>query len=231
MLECQDLATFYGAAQILFDLSLQVEAGRSVCLVGRNGVGKSTCLRTIMGLTPARSGHVRYGGRDMTGLPAFRVAQAGIGYVPEDRRVFADLTVEDNLLIAQRPGPGINWNLSRSYEMFPALHEFRHRESGYLSGGQQQMLAIARSLMGCPSLLLLDEPTEGLAPVMVRALEAAILGLKREGLTMLLAAQDMQFATAVADDLYLISRGSVVYAGTVAEARRDAETLRVHLAI
>jgi branched-chain amino acid transport system ATP-binding protein len=231
MLECQDLATFYGAAQILFDLSLRVEAGRSVCLVGRNGVGKSTCLRTIMGLTPARSGQIRYGGRDMAGLPPFRVAQAGVGYVPEDRRVFADLTVEDNLLIAQRAGPGIPWTLARSYALFPALYEFRDRESGYLSGGQQQMLAIARSLMGCPSLLLLDEPTEGLAPVTVRALEAAILALKQEGLTMLLAAQDMQFATAVADDLYLINRGSVVYQGTVAEARRDAATLRTYLAV
>jgi branched-chain amino acid transport system ATP-binding protein len=231
MLECQDLATFYGAAQILFDLSLRVEAGRSVCLVGRNGVGKSTCLRTIMGLTPPRSGQIRYGGRDMAGLPPFRVAQAGVGYVPEDRRVFADLTVEDNLLIAQRAGPGIPWTLARSYGLFPALHEFRHRESGYLSGGQQQMLAIARSLMGCPSLLLLDEPTEGLAPVTVRALEAAILELKQEGLTMLLAAQDMQFATAVADDLYLINRGSAVYRGTVADARRDAEILRAYLAV
>ena len=230
-LECDGLDTFYGAAQILFDLSLRVGRGRAVCLVGRNGVGKSTCLRTIMGLAPPRRGSVRLEGRELTGLPAFKVAQAGIGYVPEDRRVFADLSVEDNLLLAERPGTGIAWDLGRSYATFPALREFRRRESGYLSGGQQQMLTIARSLMGRPSLLLLDEPTEGLAPVVVRALQAAILGLKSEGLTMLLAAQDMRFAQAVADDLVLINRGAVVYSGTVAEAARDAAQLRSHLAV
>ena len=230
-LECEGLNTFYGAAQILFDLSLSVASGRSVCLVGRNGVGKSTCLRSIMGLTPPRRGSVRFKGRNLAGLPAFKVAQAGIGYVPEERRIFADLSVEDNLLIAERRGDGIAWDLERSYQVFPALREFRRREGGYLSGGQQQMLAIARSLMSRPNLLLLDEPTEGLAPVMVRALETAILALKSEGLTMLLAAQDMRFAQTVADDLYLINRGAVIYSGTVAEASRDAAQLRSHLAV
>lgn len=231
MLECDRLNTFYGPAQILFDLSLKVEEGRSLCLVGRNGVGKSTCLKSIIGIAPQRTGTVRFRGESLDGEPSFRRAQRGIGYVPEDRRVFPDISVEDNLLIAERPGDGIAWDLARSYDVFPALREFRAREGGYLSGGQQQMLTIARTLMGRPRLLLVDEPTEGLAPVTVRLLEEAILALKREGLTMLLAAQDMPFAYAVADDVCLVDRGRVVYRGTVDEARRDEDRIRSHLAL
>lgn len=231
MLECRGLDTFYGPAQILFDLSLDVAEGRSLCLVGRNGVGKSTCLKSIMGLAPPRSGGITFQGRTLDGQPPFRRAQCGIGYVPEERRIFADISVEDNLRIAERPGDGIAWDLARAYEVFPALREFRSREGGFLSGGQQQMLTIARTLMGRPKLLLVDEPTEGLAPLTVRLLVQAILSLKREGLTMLLAAQDMPFAYAVADDVCLIDRGRVVYRGTVEEARRDEDRIRSHLAL
>ncbi len=232
MLECRNLATFYDAAQILFDVSLSLAKGRSACLLGRNGVGKTTCLKTIMGLVPPVAGTIDFKGNDIAGLPAFKVAQQGIGYVPEERRIFPDLSVEDNLLIAEKANPdGITWDLQKCYEVFPPLHEFRHRQGGYLSGGQQQMLTIARTLMGRPSLLLVDEPTEGLSPLMVRTLEEAIIGLKQEGLTMLLAAQDMHFAHHVADEVHVMNRGAIVYSGTVEQVKADADKVLAYLAV
>ena len=232
MLECRSLATFYDAAQILFNVSFDLQKGRAACLLGRNGVGKTTCLKTIMGLTPPAAGSVTFCGRNITGFPAYRVAQQGIGYVPEERRIFPDLSVEDNLLIAEKDNPeGIKWNLAKSYEVFPPLYEFRNRQGGYLSGGQQQRLTIARTLMGQPSLLLIDEPTEGLSPIVVRTLEEAIIGLKQEGLTMLLAAQDMHFAHHVADEVHVMNRGSIVYSGTVDQAKAEADKVLAHLAV
>lgn len=232
MLECRELATFYDAAQILFDVSLRVERGAAACLLGRNGVGKSTCLRSIMGLARPAGGSVHFDGKEIAGLPAFRIAQLGIGYVPEDRRIFPDLSVEDNLLIAERSNPdGIRWSLERAYQTFPPLREFRKRQGGFLSGGQQQMLTIARTLMGCPSLLLVDEPTEGLSPLVVRALEEAILELKRDGMTMLLAAQDMRFARRLADRVYVMDKGRVVYDGTRQTADRDEAKIRSFLTV
>lgn len=232
MLECSNLVTHYDAAQILFGVSFSLEKGRSACLIGRNGVGKTTCLRSIMGLTPPSSGEITFEGAPIAGLPAFRIAQRGIGFVPEDRRIFPDLTVEENLMIAERPGDGgVEWSIRKAYDVFPPLYEFRARQGGYLSGGQQQMLTIARTLMGSPRLLLLDEPTEGLSPLVVRALEQAILRLKEDGLTMLLAAQDVNFAQNVADEVYVMNRGAIVYRGTVAEAKSATGELRAHLAI
>jgi branched-chain amino acid transport system ATP-binding protein len=232
MLECDRLHTYYGAAHALFGVSLKVAKGTATCILGRNGVGKSTTLRTIMGLTPPREGSVSFAGRRIDGLPPYRIARLGIGYVPEDRRVFADLSVADNLLVAQRVHrSGIGWTAEKAFEIFPALSEFRDRLAGRLSGGQQQMLTIARTLMGNPDLLLLDEPTEGLAPVTVQTLENAILALKHQGLTMLVAAQDMRFAAKIADQLYVMQRGAVVYEGCRSDMERDEALIQSHLVV
>lgn len=232
MLECDRLHTYYGAAHVLFDVSLKVARGTAACILGRNGVGKSTMLRSVMGLTPPRQGTVNFAGRRIDGLPAHRIARLGIGYVPEDRRVFADLSVEDNLLVAQRARRGgIGWTVDKAFELFPALFEFRTRLAGLLSGGQQQMLTIARALMGNPDLLLLDEPTEGLAPVTVQVLEDAILALKDQGVTMLIAAQDIGFASRIADQLYVMHRGEIVYHGSRSEMERDRAVIGSHLIV
>ena len=179
MLTCKGINTFYGPAHVLFDVDVEVSEGQMVCLIGRNGVGKSTTLKSIMGLAPISSGSIVFQGKDISALPSFMVARSGIGYVPEDRRVFADLTVEENLEVAERGGTP--WTRKSVYELFPALHEFRTRRGGLLSGGQQQMLTIARTLVGNPKLLLIDEPTEGLSPIVVRSLEDMIRGLKAKG--------------------------------------------------
>jgi branched-chain amino acid transport system ATP-binding protein len=232
VLKCERLTAYYDAARILFDVSFELEAKKSACLLGRNGVGKTTCLRAIMGLMAKRSGAVSFEEKPIQNLPAFRIAQLGVGYVPEDRRIFPDLTVEENLQVGERNNEGgISWSLDRSYAMFPALHEFRLRQGGFLSGGQQQMLTIARTLMGQPKLLLIDEPTEGLSPLIVETLVEAILELKREGLTMLLAAQDMQFASQVADQIYLMNRGAIVYSGTPDSLKVDTDAVAANLAV
>jgi branched-chain amino acid transport system ATP-binding protein len=232
MLSVEAVDLYYGASHALRRVSLTAKKGEVTCILGRNGVGKTTCLRSIMGLTPPLSGSIRLNGAAITGLPAFRIARLGLGYVPEDRRIFADLSVEDNLLVAERPGAGgSGWTLAKAYEIFPPLAEFRHRMGGNLSGGQQQMLTIARTLMGNPSLLLIDEPTEGLSPIVVRTLEEAIISLKRSGMTMLVAAQDMRFAHRVADHIYVMNRGTIVYSGGIDEARRDDALIRSHLVV
>ena len=230
MLSCDGVHSFYGASHVLFGVSIEVAAGEIVCLLGRNGVGKSTTLKSIMGLVPPRSGHVTFEGRRLEGQPAHRIARLGLGYVPEERRVFADLSVEDNLLIAERRREGgCGWSLAKSFQVFPALEEFRARRGGYLSGGQQQMLAIARALMGNPSLLLIDEPTEGLSPLVVQHLERAILDLKRQGLTMLIAAQDMGFVSRVADRICVMNHGALVFEGSRDALVRDMASIQTHL--
>lgn len=230
MLKCEGVDSFYGPAQALFDVSLNAAVGISTCLLGRNGAGKSTCLRTIMGIIRPRRGEISLRENRISGLPSHRVAQSGVGYVPEDRRIFADLTVEENLRIGERGGErGIEWDFERSYQLFPALKEFRRREGGFLSGGQQQMLTIARALMGRPTILMLDEPTEGLAPIIVKALVSAISELKVAGLTMLIATQDIHFARSLTDYVFVMNRGSVVFHGTSAEMDRDIATVRSHL--
>ena len=229
MLECRALDAFYGPAHVLFDVSLSVAPGQMVCLIGRNGVGKSTTLKSIMGLATVGSGSVTFEGTDITGWAPHRIARAGIGYVPEDRRVFADLTVEENLEVAERGGAP--WSRASVYELFPALHEFRHRRGGLLSGGQQQMLTIARTLVGNPRLLLIDEPTEGLSPIVVRSLEDMIRSLKAKGQTMLLAAQDLRFSLGVADVVHVLDRGRVVYHASREQAQREADRIRSLLAV
>jgi branched-chain amino acid transport system ATP-binding protein len=195
LLAIDDLHTAYGLSRVLFGISLDIAAGECVCLLGRNGVGKTTTIRSVMGLVPPTSGRIVWKGTDIGGWSPHRVARAGIGYVPEDRRVFAELTVWENLDVAARAAgrPG-RWSIAAVYELFPVLRELRNRPGGFLSGGEQQMLTIARTLMGNPELLLLDEPSEGLAPLVVEALLTKIRELKEQGLTILLAEQGVDFS-------------------------------------
>jgi branched-chain amino acid transport system ATP-binding protein len=226
LLEVRDIHTAYGLSRVLFGVSIEVNAGECVCLLGRNGVGKTTTMRSIMGLTAPTSGHVVWRGRDITGWPPHRVARAGIGFVPEDRRIFADLTVWENLDVATRGAPGDastvpRWTIERVFELFPKLAELTDRNGGYLSGGEQQMLTIARTLMGNPALLLLDEPSEGLAPLVVDHLQEQIGRLKREGLTILLAEQNVEFSLALADRVYVLEKGALRFTGPAATLRDD----------
>jgi branched-chain amino acid transport system ATP-binding protein len=226
VLEAREIHTAYGLSRVLFGVSLEVAAGECVCLLGRNGVGKTTTMRSIMGLTPPQAGRVTWKGTDITGWPPYRVAQAGIGFVPEDRRIFADLTVWENLDVASKPGGA--WTIERVFDLFPKLRELTRRNGGYLSGGEQQMLTIARTLMGNPELLLLDEPSEGLAPLVVDHLRGQIARLKAEGLTILLAEQNTEFSLALADRVYVLEKGSIRFSGPAARLRED-ETLRHEL--
>jgi branched-chain amino acid transport system ATP-binding protein len=219
LLELSHVHTYYDDSHILFDLSLTVEAGEVVCLLGRNGAGKTTTVRSIVGLTPPRSGRITLRGHDLAGLPPFRIARLGIGFVPEDRRVFFNLTVQENLEVARQTwgnGRASPWTAERVFELFPILRERRRQAGGTLSGGEQQMLTIARTLMGNPAVLLLDEPSEGLAPVIVEQMAKTILDLKREGLTVLLSEQNLHFARAVADRALIIEKGRIRFAGTMA---------------
>jgi len=224
-LSVKDLNAAYGRAHILFDVSLEVAAGEAVALIGRNGAGKSTTFRAILGFVANRSGEIRFDGADLSRLAPHDIARRGLGYVPEDRRIFADLSVEENLEVGrqkQRPGAP-RWTTERLFEIFPNLAETRARLGGRLSGGEQQMLAIARTLMGNPSLVLLDEPSEGLAPKIVEQMIAAILEMKREGLSLLVSEQNLNFAQLVADRVAVIEKGRIRFAGTMAEfdARPD----------
>ena len=223
VLTVEALNAHYGRAHVLADVSLTVAPGEVVALLGRNGAGKSTTLKAIMGLVPPTGGRVRLDGRDLTGRAPFEIARAGIGWVPEDRRIFTDLTVMENLEVGRRPPrPGVPaWTAERLFELFPNLAAMRGRPGGRMSGGEQQMLTIARTLMGNPALVLLDEPSEGLAPVIVEQMAKAILALKREGLTVLLCEQNLHFATLVSDHAAIIETGSVRFSGTMAALRAD----------
>ncbi len=232
LLSVEDIQTAYGLSQVLFGISLDVAEGECVCLLGRNGVGKSTTMRSIMGLTPPRAGRVVWRGQDVAGWPPYRIARAGIGFVPEDRRIFAELSVWENLDVAARAArrPG-RWTISRVCELFPVLSERRNQRGGFLSGGEQQMLTIARALVGNPELLLLDEPSEGLAPLVVDLLRQKIAELKAEGLTILLAEQGVAFSLALADRVYVLEKGTVRHAGPAAELRDDPALLDRLLAL
>jgi len=232
LLEVRDVHAAYGLSQILFGVSAEVEPGEIVALMGRNGVGKTTTLRAIMGLTPVRRGEIRWRGQRISGLAPHRVARLGIGYVPEDRRIFPELTVWENLDIAYHPGSGPGeWNEDRVYELFPDLKELRTRKGGYLSGGEQQMLTIARSLMGNPSLLLLDEPSEGLAPLVVEMLRNQIGRLRGEGLSIVLAEQNADFVLSLSDRVYILEKGEVKFSGSAEEVRGDEALLKTYLTI
>ena len=232
VLAVEEVFTFYGLSQVLFGVSLEVAAGECVCLLGRNGVGKTTTIRSVMGLTPPRQGRVRWKGRDIAGRQPYEIAALGIGFVPEDRRIFADLTVWENLDVAARSRGGTSaWTLERVFDLFPQLRDLVARQGGFLSGGEQQMLTIARTLMGNPELLLLDEPSEGLAPLVVDHLKEQIGRLKRDGLTILLAEQNVDFSLDLADRVYVLEKGRIRYEGTAASFREDESIRAQYLAL
>lgn len=228
MLEIVDLQAAYGPSQVLFGVTVRVPKGKVVALLGRNGAGKTTTMKAAMGILPPRAGQVRLRGQDVTGRRPSALARLGIGYVPEDRRIFPDLTVKENLVIASRPGPGgrRTWTVEKVLELFPLLGRLMGRKGGLLSGGEQQLLAVARALVGNPEVLLLDEPTEGLAPVMVKAVADVVQALKREGVTMLLAEQNLGFATQIADWGYVLQKGQVLLEGSMDVCARSEEVVR-----
>jgi branched-chain amino acid transport system ATP-binding protein len=232
LLELKDVLAAYGLSRVLFGISIEVNEGECVCLLGRNGVGKTTTMRSVMGLTPPSAGQVRFKSHDITGWPPHRVARAGIGFVPEDRRIFAELSVWENLDVARRAAarPG-HWTIEAIIDLFPVLGELRDRQGGFLSGGEQQMLTIARTLMGNPELLLLDEPSEGLAPLVVEALLAKVGELKAQGLTILLAEQGIEFSLALADRVYVLEKGAVQFTGSAGALRSDRSALDRLLAL
>lgn len=229
MLEVKEIHTYYGMSHILFGVSLSVSQGEVVCLLGRNGAGKTTTLRSIIGLTPPHRGSIKFKGEEIVGKKAYVLVRRGMAYVPDDRRIFADLTVGENLEIAERKGG--EWDKDRVYQLFPALKEIESRRGGYLSGGEQQMLTIARALMGNPEFLLLDEPTEGLAPLMVKALEERLTKLKEAGLTVLLAEQNVRSALRLSDRGYIIDNGVIRYQGSIKELRENEEIRKKYLLV
>jgi branched-chain amino acid transport system ATP-binding protein len=234
MLEVAELHAGYGRALILADLGFAVGRGEVVALLGRNGAGKSTTLKTIMGLVPPARGRITFAGHDIAGQPPYRIARRGLGYVPEERRIFADLTVRENLEVGRRPArdvAGPPWTPARLFRLFPNLEPLGDRPAGRISGGEQQMLAIARTLMGNPQALLLDEPSEGLAPVIVEQLAGMVLELKERGLTILLAEQNLRFARAVADRALIIERGRIRYRGALDELAADERLRTTYLAL
>lgn len=230
MLQVEGIHTFYGLSHILFDVSLCVNAGEVVCLLGRNGAGKTTTLKSIMGLTPPKRGTITFKGEEITGKEPYMLARKGMSFVPDDRRIFADLTVGENLEIAVRKGKeGERWTKERVYELFPALKDIESRKGGCLSGGEQKMLAIARALMGNPEILFLDEPTEGLAPVMVQTLEGQIIKLRQSGLTVLLAEQNVRSTLKLSDRGYIIDNGAIRYHGSIEELKENEEIRKKYL--
>ena len=233
LLEVKEIDTFYGLSHILFKVSLEVDEGETVCILGRNGVGKTTTLRSIMNLTPPRSGSLKFCGEEIGGKQPFEIARRGVGFVPEDRIIFPDLTVRENLEMGIKGGRRDNgkWTLERVYALFPILKERDTQEGGTLSGGEQQMLTIARTLMGNPRLLLLDEPSEGLAPRVVRALEDQVRLLKMEGMTILLAEQNANFALKLSDRAYILEKGSVCWSGNASELKERPEVLKNYLGL
>lgn len=233
ILEVSKVNTYYGKSHILFDVSLHVCEKEAVCILGRNGAGKTTTLRTIMGLTACRSGNVKYEGTEIQRLPAYRIAKMGVGFVPQDRMIFPDLTVDENLKVAQKlPASGAEgWTLEKVYELFPSLGKRAKNQGGYLSGGEQQMLAVGRTLMGNPMLLLLDEVTEGLSPIVVDMLEEKILELKSLGITILFAEQNFDMALRLSERLYVIDKGRIRFEGTGEELERNEEVKNAHLLV
>ena len=222
MLALDRLHTYYRDTQVLFDVSLRVGAGEVVALLGPNGAGKTTLLRSVLGLTPARSGSVRFSDRDVTQLPTHEIARMGLGWVPDDRRIFPTLTVARNLAIARKKTPFRAWKESECFEIFSALEHLMHRECENLSGGEMQMVAISRALVGAPGLVLFDEPSQGLAPKVVQDVMKTITRLKQEGIAVLLVEQNVQSALAVADRAYVLDHGCVVHEGPAAALLNNA---------
>ena len=223
-LSASGVHTYYGKSHILHGVSLEVAAGRITTLLGRNGAGKTTTLRSLMGLTPAREGSITVFGQDTTRWPSFRIAALGVGYVPEGRRIFPNLTVEENLKVPiERPGP---WSIARIYQLFPRLAERRQNRGRQLSGGEQEMLAIARALLLNPQLLMLDEPSQGLAPLVVREVFRVVAQMRDEGLSVLLVEQNARMSLAIADHAYVLDDGAIVYSGPASELAADEERVQ-----
>ena len=233
VLEVERLKAGYGPAEVLFGVSLALRRGEVAALMGRNGAGKSTTLKAIMGLLPPRDGRVRFLGRDIAGLPPFRIARLGLGYVPEDRRIFTDLTVFENMEVGRRAARDGRqaWTPERLFAVFPNLAEMRNRRASAMSGGEQQMLTIARTLMGNPDAVLLDEPSEGLAPVIVEQMAEAVLRMKGEGIAVLLSEQNLDFAAAVSDRAYVIEKGDIRYQGTMDALEADEHVREAYLTV
>ena len=234
LLEVSDLHVHYGKSHILQGASLGVDRGGIVCLLGRNGVGKSTTLKSIMGLVAPSGGRVAFKGTSIGGWPPHRIARLGLGYVPEERRIFPTVTVKENLLIGRKRAPradAADWTLERVYVAFPRLRERQRQRAGSLSGGEQQMLTIGRTLMGNPELLLLDEPTEGLAPMLVEQVEQIVLEVHRAGTPILLVEQSMETTLALAQRVYVMSKGQVVFGGRVAELEASAAVRKQYLEV
>jgi branched-chain amino acid transport system ATP-binding protein len=233
MLEVKGVDASYGAARILSDVTLHVGGGEVVALLGRNGAGKSTTMKVVMGLIVATSGSILYRSEVINGKPPFEIARMGLGYVPEDRRIFASLTVDENLEMGRRTSGGqpAQWTRERLYDLFPNLATLRNRKGLQISGGEQQMLTIARTLMGNPTTVLLDEPSEGLSPKIVEQLAKAILQIKGEGISIVLSEQNMHFAALVSDRAYVIEKGRIKYSGTIKELQNDSEVRKAYLAL
>ena len=234
ILEVRNLCAAYGQAQILFDVSLVLNAGEVVALMGRNGAGKSTTFKAMMGLVSARADVLTFDGTDIRRAPTYRIARAGLGYVPEDRRIFTDLSVEENLRVGAKEAAVSGrsaWTPERLFEIFPNLAEMRHRRASQMSGGEQQMLTIARTLMGNPLAVLLDEPSEGIAPVIVELMAESVRRMKAEGISVLLSEQNLYFASAVADRTYIIEKGAIRYEGRMADIVADAHLREQYLSV
>jgi branched-chain amino acid transport system ATP-binding protein len=238
MLVAENLSAWYGAARILYDLNFQVDRGEVVAMMGRNGAGKSTTMKTIMGLMARRQGTVRFNGEDISNRKPFEIARRGLGFSPEDRRIFVDLTVMENLDVGRQPArlfaegqPAPSWTPEQLFKLFPNLAEMPDRLGGRMSGGEQQMLTVARTLMGNPLLVLLDEPSEGVAPLIVEQMANTILKLKKQGLSILLSEQNIHFARLVSDRVYVLEKGQIHWQGSVAELDANPEVQRTYLTV
>jgi branched-chain amino acid transport system ATP-binding protein len=232
LLEIAGVNTFYGISQALFGVSFRVRKGEAICLLGRNGAGKTTTLKSIIGLTPAQSGSIRFKGEEITSRQPYEIARLGIGYVDPDRRVFPSLTVRENLEVATRGRKDVrNWTINTIYEIFPLLKALDKNKAGYLSGGERQLLVVARSLMGNPELLLLDEPSEGLSPLVVSTLKQHLRKLREEGLTIVLAEMNVRFALELSDRAYILVKGQINHEAEVGEIVSHSEVIEKYLAV
>jgi len=229
LLEIEDIQTYYGQSHVLYDVSMSIEEGETVALMGRNGAGKTTTMRSIIGMTPPRSGTITFKGDRISGKEPFQIANAGIGYVPEDRRVFPDLTVQDNIEILVKKNS--EWSLDRVFDLFPKLDERSSQLGKQLSGGEQQMLSIARALVTDPDLLLLDEPSEGLAPIIVQDLRKILREIGETGITVLIAEQNVKFAFDLTERGYILSKGQIVWDGTIDDLQDNEEMIETHLGV
>lgn len=231
LFEAQMINTYYGSSHILFDVSLEIEEGEVVCLLGRNGMGKSTLIKSIIGLTTPRSGNILFDGVDLVGRRPFQIARKGVGFVPENRIIFPNLTVRENLDMGVYKRQAGSWSFDRIYDMFPVLKERAAQMGGTLSGGEQQMLTIARALMGNPRLLLIDEPSEGLAPIVVNQIGEQVQNMKKEGMTILLSEQNTAFTLKLADRAYILEKGKISWQGKVTQLQESPDILEFYLGV